>query len=147
MRQIEPISPRISRLSWGHIEVDGHPPFKDAKIFPGGAREWDWRETGTRHVPGIQPADVQELIEHGARAVVLSRGIWERLQVCPETVEVLDKSGIQIEILQTEGHHCPCAVLRARAQLARRALPNRTAARARSVPGTRTHGAAPVAPS
>ena len=102
MRQIEPISPRISRLSWGHIEVDGHPPFKDAKIFPGGAREWDWRETGTRHVPGIQPADVQELIEHGARAVVLSRGIWERLQVCPETVEVLDKNGIQIEVLQTE---------------------------------------------
>ena len=102
MRQIEPISPRISRLSWGHIEVDGHPPFKDAKIFPGGAREWDWRETGTRHVPGIQPADVQELIEHGARAVVLSSGIWERLQVCPETVEVLDKNGIQIEVLQTE---------------------------------------------
>ena len=88
MRQAEPISPRISHLSWGHIEVEGHPPFKDAKIFPGGAREWDWRETGTRHVPGIQPADVQELIEHGARAVVLSRGIWERLQVCPETVEV-----------------------------------------------------------
>jgi hypothetical protein len=51
-------SPRISHLSWGHIEVEGHPPFKDAKIFPGGAREWDWRETGTRHVPGIQPADV-----------------------------------------------------------------------------------------
>jgi hypothetical protein len=71
-------------------------------LFPGGAREWDWRETGTRHVPGIQPADVQELIEHGARAVVLSRGIWERLQVCPETVEVLDKNGIQVEVLQTE---------------------------------------------
>ena len=53
-------------------------------------------------MPGIQPAEVQELIEHGARAVVLSRGIWERLQVCPETVEVLDKSGIQIEVLQTE---------------------------------------------
>ena len=77
MRQTEPISPRISHLSWGHIEVEGHPPFKDAKIFPGGAREWDWRETGTRHVPGVQPADVQELIEHGARAVVLSKGIWE----------------------------------------------------------------------
>jgi len=53
-------------------------------------------------VPGIQPADVQELIEHGARAVVLSRGMWERLQVCPETVEVLDKNGIQVEVLQTE---------------------------------------------
>ena len=102
MRQAEPISPRISHLSWGNIGVEGHPPFKDAKIFPGGAREWDWRETGTRHVPGIQPADVQELIEHGARAVVLSRGIWERLQVCPETVAFLDKNGIQIEVLQTE---------------------------------------------
>jgi hypothetical protein len=85
-----------------HIEVEGYPPFKDAKTFPCGAQEWDWRETGTRHVPGIQPADVQELIEHGARAVVLSRGIWERLQVCPETVEVLDKNGIQVEVLQTE---------------------------------------------
>jgi hypothetical protein len=53
-------------------------------------------------VPGIQPTDVQELIEHGARAVVLSKGMWERLQVCPETVEVLDKNGIQVEVLQTE---------------------------------------------
>jgi hypothetical protein len=53
-------------------------------------------------VPGIQPADVQELIEHGARAVVLSKGIWERLQVCPETLEVLAKNGIQVEVLQTE---------------------------------------------
>jgi hypothetical protein len=102
MKQTEPQSPRISRFSWGHIEVDGHPPFKDAKIFPGGAREWDWRETGTRHVPGIQPADVQELIDRGAKAVVLSRGVWERLQVCPETLEALAKSGIEVEVLQTE---------------------------------------------
>jgi hypothetical protein len=102
MNQTEPNSPRIARLSWGHIEVDGHPPFKDAKIFPGGAREWDWRETGTRHVPGIQPSDVQELIDNGAKAVVLSRGIWNRLHVCPETLEVLAKHGIDVEVLQTE---------------------------------------------
>jgi hypothetical protein len=102
MRQAEPISPRISHLSWGHIEVEGHPPFKDAKIFPGGGREWDWHETGTRHVPGIQPTDVHELMEHGAKAVVLSRGIWERLQVCPETLDILAKNGIAVEVLQTE---------------------------------------------
>jgi hypothetical protein len=102
MPQAELNSPRISSLSWGHIEVEGYPPFKDVKIFPGGAREWDWRETRTRHVPGIQPADVQELIEHGARAVVLSKGIWKRLHVCPETLEVLAKNGIQVEVLQTE---------------------------------------------
>ena len=99
MRQAKPDSPRISLLSWGRIEVEG---LKDAKIFPGGAREWDWRETGTRHVLGIQPADVQELIEHGARTVVLSKGVWERLQVCPETLEVLSKNDIQVEVLQTE---------------------------------------------
>ena len=102
MRQTKLDSPRISLLSWGRIEVEGYPPFKDAKIFPGGAREWDWRETGTRHVPGIQPADVQELIEHGARTVVLSKGVWERLQVCPETLEVLSKNDIHVEVLQTE---------------------------------------------
>jgi hypothetical protein len=102
MNQIEPCSPRIARLSWGHIEVEGHPPFKDAKIFPGGAREWDWRETGTHHVPGIQPADVQELIDRGAKAVVLSRGIWNRLEVCRETLDALAKEGIEAEILQTE---------------------------------------------
>ena len=102
MTQTTPNSPRISHLSWGHIEVEGHPPFKDAKVFPGGARAWNWDETGTRHTPGIQPADVQELIEHGARAVVLSKGIWERLQVCPETLEFLAHKGIAVEVLQTE---------------------------------------------
>ena len=102
MQQVEPNSPRISHLSWGRIEIEGYPPFKDAKVFPGGAREWDWRETDTRHVPGIQPADVQELIEHGAKAVVLSSGIWQRLQVCSETLTVLAENGIQVEVLQTE---------------------------------------------
>ncbi|MGI9433383.1 MAG: Mth938-like domain-containing protein [Geminicoccaceae bacterium] len=102
MSKAEFKSPRIARLSWGRMEVEGHPPFKDAKVFPGGAREWDWRETGTRHEPGIQPADVQELVEHGAKAVVLSKGIWERLQVCPETLEVLADNGIEVEVLQTE---------------------------------------------
>jgi hypothetical protein len=53
-------------------------------------------------VPGIQPADVRELIEHGAKAVVLSKGIWQRLQVYPETLELLAKNDIQVEVLQTE---------------------------------------------
>ncbi|HXG30678.1 MAG TPA: Mth938-like domain-containing protein [Thermodesulfobacteriota bacterium] len=96
-------SPRITRLSWGLIEVEGEErPFKDAKVFPGGAREWDWNETGTRHVPGIQPADVEELLEHGATEVVLSKGIYQQLGVCPETIEMLKGRGIPFHILQTE---------------------------------------------
>ena len=97
----KPPSPRISRLSWGQIEVAGHRAFKDAKLYPGGAREWDWRETGTRHVPGIQPADVAELLEHGAEVVVLSKGVLERLQVCPETLELLQRRGIPAHVLPT----------------------------------------------
>lgn len=95
-------APRIARLAWGRIEVEGYPAFKDVKVFPGGAREWDWSETGTRHSPGIQPADVRELIERGAKTVILSRGIWNRLNVCPETLELLAKMGIAAEVLQTE---------------------------------------------
>ena len=96
-----PASPRIAHLSWGRLEVEGYPAFKDAKVFPGGARAWDWGETGTRHSPGIQPGDVQELIDHGAKAVVLSRGIWQRLQVCPETLKLLADNDIAVEVLQT----------------------------------------------
>ena len=73
-------SPRVTDLAWGRLEVDGS-TFKDAKLFPGGARAWDWNETGTNHEPGIQPADVEELLERGATTVVLSKGFHERLGV------------------------------------------------------------------
>jgi hypothetical protein len=95
-------SPRISHVAWGRLEVAGQGAFKDAKLYPGGAREWDWRETGTRHVPGIQPADVAELLEHGAAVVVLSKGVLERLQVCPETLDLLRQKGISAHVLPTE---------------------------------------------
>jgi hypothetical protein len=95
-------SPRIGHLSWGRLEVEGRGAFKDAKLYPGGAREWDWRETGTRHVPGIQPADVAELLEHGAAVVVLAQGVLERLQVCPETLDLLRQKGIPAHVLPTE---------------------------------------------
>ena len=94
-------APRIEHLSWGRVEVEGHPAFKDAKVFPGGAREWDWRETGTHHSPGVQPADVVELLDHGAETVVLSRGIWQRLEVCPETLALLTNRGVDVRVLET----------------------------------------------
>lgn len=96
-------SPRITHLSWGRLDVENRgEPFKDAKLYPGGARAWDWNETGTRHVPGIQPADVEELVEHGAEVVVLSKGINERLQVKDETLAWLRERGIETHVLQTE---------------------------------------------
>ena len=93
---------RKLHVSWGRLEVEGKAkPYKDAKLFPGGSREWNWRETGTEHVPGIQPADVQELLDHGAKVVVLSRGMTECLRVSGETLDFLKEGRIEAHILPT----------------------------------------------
>ena len=95
-------SPRIKHVSWGRLEVEGRvEPYKDAKLFPGGSREWNWRETGTNHVPGIQQTDVQELLDHGAEIVVLSRGMKECLEVPRETLEFLKGQQIPAHVLPT----------------------------------------------
>jgi hypothetical protein len=78
---VEMRSPRILAVSWGRMEVERIGAGKDFKLYPGGGRDWDWNETGTRHAPGIQPADVEELLARGATAVVLSLGMNRRLQV------------------------------------------------------------------
>jgi hypothetical protein len=96
-------SPRIRKFAWGKVEVEGcTAPYKDAKLFPGGSRAWDWQETGTKHAPGIQPADVEELLEHGATVIVLARGLYERLQICPETLQMLKEKDVTVEVLPTE---------------------------------------------
>lgn len=92
-------APAIINMAWGEVGVAGRAPFRDAKIYPGGAREWDWRETGTHHVPGVQPADVEELIERGAVTIVLSQGFRRRLQVAPETLKLLAEKGIDVQVL------------------------------------------------
>ena len=95
-------SPRITHLSWGRLEVDGFPVFKDAKLYPGGAREWDWSISGTHHTPGIQMADVEELLEHGATVVILSKGMHEDLQTPAETLHALELRGVKVHLMQTK---------------------------------------------
>jgi hypothetical protein len=96
-------SPRINGVSWGRLEVEGTTePYKDAKLFPGGSREWNWQETRTAHKPGIQIADVQELLDHGASVVVLSRGMAECLHVPRETLKFLKNAGIEAHVLPTK---------------------------------------------
>ena len=94
-------SPRITTLAWGRIEVEGIGTFRDAKVFPGGAREWDWNETGTAHEPGIQPADVAELLDHGATTIVLSQGMLNRLHICPQTLRLLAERHVRTHVLPT----------------------------------------------
>ena len=94
-------SPRVTHISWGRMTVESLGTGKDFKLYPGGGREWDWSETGTRHVPGIQPADVAELLEHGSTVIVLTRGMELALQTFPETLKVLRDRGIPVHVEET----------------------------------------------
>ncbi len=94
-------SPRIEHVSWGRMTVTGIGNGKDFKLWPGGGRAWDWGETGTRHEPGIQPSDIEELLDHGSETVVLSRGMLLRLQTCSETLELLRRRGIRVHVAET----------------------------------------------
>lgn len=94
-------SPRIRTVAWGRMEVDGLAPGKDFKLYPGGGREWDWNEHGTRHRPGIQPSEIDELLEAGARTVVLSRGMQLQLEVDPRTLALLDERGVEVHVAET----------------------------------------------
>ena len=98
----EAASPRIVDSAWGRIEIDDGRSFKDAKLWPGGGREWDWNETGTGHRPGIQPADVDELLDHGAEVVILTRGRLRALSVADETLGRLEEAGVETLVLPTD---------------------------------------------
>ena len=96
---------RITDLAWGQMEVtiDGDVQrFKDCKIWPDGAREWRWEETGTHHNPGIQPADVEEILEQGVEIIVLGRGQLGRLNVSSETEALLREHGIPYHVKKTQ---------------------------------------------
>jgi hypothetical protein len=94
-------SPRIARISWGCMQVEGLGAGKDFKLYPGGGRAWDWAETGTRHSPGIQPADVEELVARGATTVVLSQGMNKQLHVHPDTCRYLEERSITVHVAET----------------------------------------------
>jgi hypothetical protein len=83
------------------MEVQGIGSGRDFKLYPGGGRPWDWRETDTHHVPGIQPADVEELLDHGSTVIVLSRGMELALQTAPETFALLRQRGVSSHVEET----------------------------------------------
>jgi hypothetical protein len=94
-------SPRILSIVWGQTEVENLGVCKDVKLWPGGGRDWNWRETGTNHVPGILPGDVQELIDRGADVIVLSKGMQLRLQTAQETLALLRRQSLEVYQAET----------------------------------------------
>lgn len=94
-------SPKITHIFWGVMEVETLGKGKDFKLYPGGGRDWNWNETGTRHSPGIQPADVIELLDHGSKVIILSRGMDLVLRTCPEALLYLQSLGIIVHVEET----------------------------------------------
>uniref|UniRef100_A0A3P8ZAJ2 Mth938 domain-containing protein n=1 Tax=Esox lucius TaxID=8010 RepID=A0A3P8ZAJ2_ESOLU len=95
-------SPEIVSLSWGHMKVKGcSSAYKDCKVWPGGSRGWDWRETGTEHRPQM-PADLEEVLQKGVETLVIGRGMSEAMQVPSSTVDYVKKRGVELRVLQTE---------------------------------------------
>jgi hypothetical protein len=94
----------ITDLSWGEIEVtiqgEAH-HFRDCKLWPGGAKEWDWNETGTQHNPGIQVADLEDVFRKDVDVLILSRGQNNRLQVKKETEEYLRERDVDYHVAET----------------------------------------------
>ena len=52
-------------------------------------------------MPGIQPADVRELLDHGSKVIVLTRGTQLALQTCPETLQLLRGRDVPCHIEET----------------------------------------------
>ena len=65
-------SQRIARVSWGQLVVEGYPIFKDAKLFPGGARMWLMLTARTSLVPD-HLAIVNHHTDLGKRVYVVQR--------------------------------------------------------------------------
>lgn len=101
VEQVPEGSPRVLGHSWGELDVEGLGTYGDAKLWPGGGREWNWVETGTHHRPGIQPTDLEELLTFEPDIVVLSRGRELRLEVCPETLSLLRTRGVEVIVEET----------------------------------------------
>ena len=89
----------ISHLSWGKMQVyiqGKEYAFKDCKIWPEGASNWDWNLTGTSHDTGVQPDDIKDILDHGIDVMVLSRGFDLKMKISPATEELLKSLGIEL---------------------------------------------------
>ncbi|HEY1554025.1 MAG TPA: MTH938/NDUFAF3 family protein [Kofleriaceae bacterium] len=100
MSQVENLA--ITSFRWGQIVDSTGRVFKDARLFPGGVEEWDWRKTGTRHDPGIQIADLEDLFTTKPDVVILSRGVDLVLQVPQTTVDFAREHAANVLVLQSE---------------------------------------------
>ena len=92
---------RIVTSRWGRMEVEKLGVGRDFKLWPGGGRNWDWTEFGTGHKRGVQPEELDELLENGCRIIILTTGRLRRLKVPKETVQKAEKAKVRLIVVST----------------------------------------------
>jgi len=91
---IGPSEPRIKDLSWGKITIAQGSlikTYKDCRLWPTGSEAWDWSKTGTRHAPGIQFSDFEDLLAKHPETnmIILTQGMDNVLQTQSQTLDRL----------------------------------------------------------
>lgn len=86
----------INECSWGVINTNDDKIYKDVRIFTDKTEKWDWGTTGTRHDPGIQIADVEDMLNSDVSYCVLSCGMQGVLKIKQETLDFLTQKNIKI---------------------------------------------------
>lgn len=75
----------ITHEEWGKIQI-GDKVYGDVKIFPDEIVEpWDWTKTNTHHDPGIMIRDIRDLLEAGAKHIVMGLGYEKAMGIYEQT--------------------------------------------------------------
>lgn len=90
-------SPSVDHYRFGEIVIDGRRYSKDVIIFPEGIDDNWWRAKG--HV--LLPWDIQQVLQAKPEVLIVGCGNAGRLQVLPETEDVLRGAGIEIIVART----------------------------------------------
>uniref|UniRef100_A0A3Q3IAT6 Mth938 domain-containing protein n=1 Tax=Monopterus albus TaxID=43700 RepID=A0A3Q3IAT6_MONAL len=94
--------PHTSDVLWRGSGL--HCPRKNVLCPSGGGGlltlvHWGWPSS---HYPGVQPADLDEVLKKGIDLLVIGRGMSEALQVPSSTLDFVKQRGIDVKVLQTE---------------------------------------------
>uniref|UniRef100_A0A8C9TYU7 Mth938 domain-containing protein n=1 Tax=Scleropages formosus TaxID=113540 RepID=A0A8C9TYU7_SCLFO len=60
------------------------------------------QNTAFLHYPGVQPADLEEILKKGVDILVIGRGMSEALQVPSSTLDYVRQQGVNVKVFQTE---------------------------------------------
>lgn len=99
--------PEIIELKWGQIVVamdNTNKIYKDCRIWNNGSSSWDWSKTGTRHKPGIQFADLADLLCQypDTEIIIFSSGMDKQLDIHPDTMKLVTEKYPKVTIYRDD---------------------------------------------